>query len=347
MLRMPRHPVTAARFGMRAAELGSSLGGRFFRTEEAHALFAGVVAHANTAMPSLAGAAAGLLLAAQAHAGGWGLPLGGAQAIPDALAADLVAHGGRILTGHRVDDLASLDRGDAARGDVLLLDTAPRLALTLPDVPGRWANAIRRYRHGPGAAKVDFALDGEVPWAHPEVRRSPTVHVGGPRAEIEAGENAVARGGVPERPYVLAVQPSVVDPTRAPKGRSTLWAYIHVPAGSTLDATELITAQIERFAPGFRDRVLASHAASAAEFAAHNPSAIGGDFAGGAVTLRQLLARPVLTTAPWRTPVKGVYLASASTPPGPGVHGTAGWHAARLAIADATGERLGLGDLFG
>ena len=347
MVRVPRHPVTAVRYGLRALELGSDLGRRSFRTEEAHALITGVIAHASTVLPSLGAAAAGLLLAAQAHADGWGLPVGGAQAIPDALADDLRAHGGVIETGRRIDDLTALDWGDAARGDVLVLDAPPRLALTLPDVPDRWARAIRRFRYGPGAAKVDFALDGPVPWENADVRRSPTVHVGGTRAEVEASENAVARGEVTERPYVLASQPSVLDPTRAPEGKSVLWSYIHVPAGSTLDATELVTRQIERFAPGFRDRILASHAASAADLESYNPSAVGGDFASGAVTFAQLLARPVLTPDPWRTPIPGVYLASASTPPGPGVHGTAGWLAARLAIADSTGERVGLDDLFG
>ncbi|MDI6944834.1 NAD(P)/FAD-dependent oxidoreductase [Microbacterium barkeri] len=346
MLRVPRHPVTFVRFGLRALELGSPLGRHSFRSEEAHALLTGVIAHANTALPSVAASAAGLLLASQAHAGGWGFPVGGAQAIPDALAEDLRAHGGRIETGRRVDDLSALDWGDPARGDVLVLDTSPRLALTHPDAHGAWAAAIRRFRYGPGASKVDFALDGPVPWAHPDVHLSPTVHIGGTRAEIEAGENAVARGRVPERPFVLAAQPSILDPTRAPKGKSVLWTYIHVPPGSSVDATETVTRQIERFAPGFRDRILASHATTATEFAVYNPSAVGGDFAGGAVTFRQLIGRPVLSTSPWRTPMKGVYLASASTPPGPGVHGMAGWFAARLAIADAAGERVELEDLF-
>ncbi|MDN3310061.1 NAD(P)/FAD-dependent oxidoreductase [Microbacterium oryzae] len=346
MLRVPRHPVTAARFGLRALELGTALGRHSFRTEEAHALISGVVAHANTRLPTVGAAAAGLLLASQAHADGWGYPVGGAQAIPDALAEDLHAHGGRIVTRHRVDDLSMLDWGDPERGDVVVLDAPPRLALTLPDVPTGWAHAIRSYRYGPGAAKVDFALEGDVPWTNPDVRRSPTVHVCGTRAEVEASENAVARGRISERPYVLTVQPSVLDPTRAPKGRSVLWTYIHVPPNSTFDATEVITRQIERFAPGFRDRILASHATTAVEHAEENPSSIGGDYAGGAVSFRQLIARPLLSTAPWRTPMKGVYLASASTPPGPGVHGTAGWEAARLAIADTTGERVELGDLF-
>ncbi|GAA4784573.1 phytoene desaturase family protein [Microbacterium gilvum] len=346
MLRIPRDPIVAARFGLRALELGSALGRRTFRTEEAQALLTGVMAHLTTVIPSVGAAAGGLLLAAQAHADGWGFPVGGAQAVPDALADDLRAHGGVIETGRRIDDLRDLDWGDPARGDVLLLDAPPRLALTLPGVPERWARAIRSFRYGPGAAKVDFALDGPVPWENEDVRRTPTVHVGGTRPEMEASERAVAEGRVSERPYVLTVQPSVLDPTRAPKGKHVLWSYIHVPNGSTFDATETITRQIERFAPGFRDRVLASHSATATDLETYNPSAVGGDFAGGSVAVDQLLARPVLSPAPWRTPVRGVYLASQSTPPGPGVHGMAGWFAARLAIADATGERAELEDLF-
>ncbi|OCG76241.1 phytoene desaturase family protein [Microbacterium sediminis] len=335
LLRVPRDPVAAARFGLRVLEAGSFLGRRSFRTEAAHALLTGVVAHANAPLPSPAAAAAGLLLAAHGHAGGWAYPRGGAQAIADALVADLHAHGGRVETSHRVTDLAALDWGDPAAGDLLLLDASPRLALTLPGVPPGYARALRRFRYGAAAAKVDFALDGPVPWAHPEVALAPTVHVGGTRAEIEASENAVARGRVSERPYVLAVQPSVLDDTRAPRGRAVLWAYIHVPHGSPLDPTELVIRQIERFAPGFRDRILASHAVPASRREVENPAEIGGDVFGGAFTLRQAVRRPVVSAVPWRTPVRGVYLASASTPPGPGVHGMPGWHAARTALRDA------------
>ncbi|GGH50841.1 phytoene desaturase family protein [Microbacterium album] len=347
LLRIPRHPVTAVRFGLRVLETASALSRRTFRTEEAAALLSGVIAHANTPLPSLASAGAGLMLASLAHTeGGWAYPIGGAQAIADALADDLRAHGGRIETGQYVTDLSSLDWGDPDAGDLLLLDTSPRLALTHPDIPDRYAAAIRRYRYGPAAAKVDFALDGPVPWENPDVRRSPTVHVGGTRAEVEASENAVARGHVVDRPYVLAVQPSILDPSRAPAGKAVLWTYMHVPHGSTLDPTEHITRQIERFAPGFRDRILAAHAVPASAREAENPAEIGGDVLGGDFTLLQSLRRPVVSTAPWRTPMKGVYLASSATPPGPGVNGMAGWHAARTALRDA-GEPARLSDLFG
>lgn len=345
MMRVPHDPITSARFALRMLEQGTPLASRAFRTEEAAALLSGVLAHANTPLPSLAGAAAGLMLAAHAHAGGWMYPRGGAQRIADVLAEDVRAHGGTIEADAHVTDLGALDWGDPARGDVLLLNTSPRLLLTHPDVPSRYARAIHAYRYGPAAAKVDFALDGPVPWANADVAKSPTVHLGGTRAEVWASENAVANGRVSERPYVLAVQPSVLDDTRAPEGKAVLWAYIHVPQGSQLDATELITRQVERFAPGFRDRILGHHAVPASAREAINPAEIGGDILGGAFTLLQAFRRPTLSTTPWRTPMPGVYLASASTPPGPGVNGLAGWHAARTALADA-GTRVSLADLF-
>ncbi|WP_345751273.1 phytoene desaturase family protein [Microbacterium rhizophilus] len=346
LLRIPRDPLATVRFGLRVLEAGSALGRRTFRTAEATALLGGVLAHANTALPSLASAASGVLLAALAHTErGWAYPVGGAQALPDALADDLRAHGGLIETDRHVTDLATLDWGDPAAGDLLLLDTSPRLLLSHPDVPASYARAIRAYRYGAAAAKVDFALDGPVPWTNPDVARAPTVHLGGTRAEVEASENAVSRGRVSERPYVLAVQPSVLDPSRAPEGKAVLWAYMHVPNGSPLDPTEHVTRQVERFAPGFRDRILASHAVPASGREALNPAEVGGDILGGAFSMTQAFRRPVVSTAPWRTPMKGVYLASASTPPGPGVNGMAGWHAARTALADAR-EPAKLSDLF-
>ncbi|MHC9046044.1 phytoene desaturase family protein [Microbacterium saperdae] len=346
MLRVPRDPLTAARYAARMLDQSAPFARHAFRTEEAAALMAGVVAHANTRLPSLVGAAAGLLLASHAHAGGWMYPRGGAQRIADALVADIEEHGGAVETGAHVTDLRALDWGDPARGDLLLLNSSPRLALTHPDIPARYARALTSYRYGPGAAKVDFALDGPVPWANADVAQAPTVHLGGTRDEVWASENAVARGRVSDRPYVLAVQPSVFDPTRAPAGHAVFWAYIHVPAGSDLDPTALITAQVERFAPGFRDRILAHHAVPASSREAINPAELGGDISGGVLSIAQLVRRPTLSPAPWRTPMRGVYLASSATPPGPGVNGMAGWHAARTALADA-GLPHALTDLFG
>jgi phytoene dehydrogenase-like protein len=345
LLRIPADPVTAVRYAIRMLDQGTPLARTSFRTEEAAALMSGVVAHANSPQPTLAGAAAGLLLAALAHAGGWPYPRGGSQTIADALVADLEAHGGTVETGARVNDLRTLDAGDPSRGDVLLLNTSPRLALTHPDVPAGYARALRGYRYGAAAAKVDFALDGPIPWSNPEVRNAVTLHLGGTREEVWASENAVAAGRVSERPYVLAVQPSAFDPTRAPEGKAVLWAYIHVPNGSDLDPTELITAQVERFAPGFRDLILAHHAVPASSREAINPGEIGGDISGGVFDIRQALRRPVVSPAPWRTPMRGVYLASAATPPGPAVNGMAGWHAARTVLRDA-GMPARLGDVF-
>lgn len=347
LLRMPRHPLTAVRYGIRVLEQGTGLSACTFRTPRAAALLTGAMAHANTWMPSLASAAAGLLLTAQAHAGGWPVPRGGAQTIADALAADIRAHGGVIDTGTRVTSLDDVDWGDPAAGDLLILDTSPRLLLTAAALPARYAQAISRYRYGPGVMKVDLALDGPVPWRDPDVGRAPTVHLGGTREEIIAAEREVSRGRIPASPYVLAVQPSVIDPTRAPAGKEVLWAYTHVPLGSTADATATVLTQIERFAPGIRDRVLAVHSTTAAVRARTNPAEIGGDISGGAFTMRQAIRRPVVSRHPWRTPLPGVYLASASTPPGPGVHGMSGWHAARTALGDAAGVPITLADVFG
>lgn len=340
LLRMPRDPVAALRFGARAVDQGTSLWSSRFSGPVAPALLTGVIAHAAGRLPNLASAGAGLLLAAHGHAAGWGFPEGGAQRIADALAAELRRLGGRIETGVRVRELAEV-RGSRA----VLLDTGPALLRTA-QLPRRYARALDRFRPGSGVAKVDFALDGPVPWASAEVGLAPTVHLGGTRSEIAAAENAVAAGrqpgtdGAPKHPFVLVTQPSVLDASRAPAGKHVLWAYTHVPAGSTFDASELITAEVERFAPGFRDLVLASTASSAVELERGNANLVGGDLGGGATTLAQLVKRPVVSRTPWRTPVEGVYLCSASTPPGPAVHGMNGWYAARLALRERFGIRL-------
>jgi phytoene dehydrogenase-like protein len=329
LLRVPRHPLTVFDYGRRVLEQGSPAWDARFRGDVAPAMLTGVAAHTNGRMPSLATAGAGLLLGAHAHAAGWGFPVGGSQLIADALADDFRAHGGRILLNHEVRSPR-----DVEPARVTLLDTSPEfLAAFAGDrLSARYRRQLLRFTRGNGVAKVDFALDGPVPWSNPEVALAPTVHLGGTRAEIADAENTVARGGVPDAPYVLVTQPSVLDETRAPAGKQVLWAYIHVPLNSTLDATELVTRQIERFAPGFRDTILASAGMTALDVAAYNPNNIGGDILGGAVTVSQLLRRPTLSSRPWETPVDGLYLCSASTPPGPAVHGMNGWYAAQLAL---------------
>ncbi|MHA6670192.1 phytoene desaturase family protein [Homoserinimonas sp. A447] len=331
LLRVPPHPLATLSYGLRTLEQGSPLWNARFREDVAPAMLTGVAAHAAGRQPSLATAGAGLLLAMHAHGGGWGFPAGGSQAIADVMVADLLEHGGSVETGVMVESLAELEPTR-----VTLLDTSTKLLLDA-DLPSGYRRALKRFRYGSGVAKVDFALSGPVPWTNPDVRLAPTVHLGGTRAEIAAGESAVARGRVPSHPYVLVTQPSVLDASRAPAGQHVLWAYIHVPKGSEADATELVTSQVERFAPGFRDLILASASSSAAELADYNPNYVGGDIYSGELNLRQLIRRPVVSPQPWRTPLDGVYLCSSATVPGPAVHGMNGWYAATLALREKFG----------
>ncbi|GAA4173692.1 NAD(P)/FAD-dependent oxidoreductase [Gryllotalpicola koreensis] len=327
----PAHPIVALRLGLRALEQGSALWSTDFLTDAAPALLTGVIAHTNKRLPAIGAAAPGLVLAAFAHARGWPVPRGGSGAITQALADDLLAHGGRIETGVEVDDIAEL-----ADADAVLLDVTPRALARLAGerLPSPYLAALRRFRYGDGIAKVDFALSDPVPWAAPELRDAVTVHIGGTRAEIAHAEGEVASGRLPRHPYLLISQPSAIDATRAPEGKHVLWAYTHVPAGTADDRTEAITAEIERFAPGFRDTVLASAGTSARELEQLDPNFIGGDIAAGATSAWQLVARPLPRAAPWRTPLPGVYLCGGSTAPGPGVHGQSGWQAARLALRE-------------
>ncbi|MET0163290.1 MAG: NAD(P)/FAD-dependent oxidoreductase [Microbacteriaceae bacterium] len=336
LLRVPTEPGVAIRFGLRALEQGTPLWNLRFTEDRAPALLSGVAAHSILPLPSFGTAGAALMLGATAHGRGWPVPIGGSQAIVDALAADLLAHGGTIRTGVEV---TSLDELPPARA--VLLDVTPRALERLAGsrLPEAYRRKLRAYRVGNAAAKVDLALDGPVPWAVPELAQAPTVHLGGSRAQIAAAEHEVARGRHAARPYVLVAQPSVLDPGRAPAGAQALWTYAHVPRGSTVDPTEMVLAQLERFAPGVRDRVIGVAARPAAAMAEENPNYLGGDIANGMPDLRQLLARPVLAREPWRTPARGVYLSSAATPPGPGVHGLAGWRAALSALRHEFGVR--------
>lgn len=334
LLRVPRHPITAARFGLRSLEQGSPAWNLRFREDAAPAMLAGVGAHSILPMPSLSTAGAALSLGAYAHGHGWPIPVGGSQAIVDAMAADLLAHGGSIHTGVVVESLAQLPSHRAA-----LFDTTPRALASIVDLPASYRRRLGRFRYGNAAAKVDFALSGPVPWTNADLRNAGTIHVGGTRAAIAATEREVAAGIHPADPYVLVAQPSTLDAGRAPVGQHVLWAYTHVPAGSRVDPTETVTSQLERFAPGFRDLILASASTTAEQMAQYNPNYIGGDIAAGAASFRQLVARPVLAPDPWRTPVKGVYLSSSSAAPGPGVHGLVGWRAAISALRHEFGVR--------
>jgi phytoene dehydrogenase-like protein len=302
----------------------------------------GVAAHSIGRMPNPATAGVGVLLGALGHASGWPVPVGGSRAITDALAADLLAHGGRIVVDQPIDDVREL-----AAFDVKLFDTSARglASIAGSQLPGGYRRALARFRYGDGATKVDFVLDGPIPWADPRVAAAPTVHLGGSRAEGAAAELAVSRGRHPERPYVLLAQPTAFDPSRNPDGVHAIWSYTHVPHDSDVDVRERVIAQIERFAPGFRDRIVATRQTTAAELSRYNRNYHGGDFSAGAVNLRQLAMRPTLSLDPHRTPAKGIYLASSSAPPGPGVHGLPGWFAARSALRHEyglSGPRLGL-----
>ena len=325
---VPRHPLATARGGVPAA-LPASVTVRSFTTEAASGLFGGLAAHAVTRLDAPLSSAVGLLLAAAGHLYDWPVAKGGSQAIWKAMVALLEDLGGEVVTGHRVRSFA-----DIPRTRVALFDTTPTgLAWILGDhLPERERRRAERWRYGPAAAKVDFAVRGEVPWTAPEGRIAGTLHLGGTFDEIAAAEASAVGGVLSDRPFTLVAQPHVADPSREVDGHVPLWAYAHVPHGCTQDVTPLIEAQIERFAPGFGDRVVARHVTTPADFEAANPNLVGGDITGGASLPTQLLARPRLSPDPYRTSVPGVWLCSSSTPPGGGVHGMCGHHAARSAL---------------
>jgi phytoene dehydrogenase-like protein len=328
----PRHPLTAAAFGLRGLASAEHVARRF-RTDEARALVAGTAAHSMLPLSAPLSGVFPYLFTALAHRHGWPVVRGGSGAIVRALASELVALGVEIETGHLVRGLDELPPAST-----LVLDVTPRQLLSMAGdaIPVRYRRALTRYRYGPGVCKVDWALDGPVPWRNEACREAVTLHVGGTFEEIARSEAAVNGDGHPEQPYCLVTQPCVVDPGRAPAGGHTLWAYCHVPNGSTVDMTERIEAQIERFAPGFRDRILARATSSAHAAEEHNPSYVGGDINAGAATLRQMVFRPAARWNPYRTALPGVYLCSAATPPGGGVHGMCGLGAARTVLRDLT-----------
>jgi phytoene dehydrogenase-like protein len=329
---VPLRPLTAlrlARFGLGAIQSATSLARRF-RDEPARALVAGAAAHSILPLTEPISAAAAFVMLGSAHVDGWPFPTGGSARLAESLADELVAAGGSIHTGREVrrwDDLPA--------HRVAVFDTAPRaLAAIAGDrLPARFRRRLTGYRHAPGVFKLDLALDGPIPWRDAELAGAGTIHVGGTFEEIARAEALVARGRVPERPFVLLAQPSLFDPSRAPAGRHTVWAYCHVPNGSLEDAREPILRQVERFAPGFRDRILAVAARGPADLERHNPNNVGGDIAGGRQDLAQLFTRPSWRILdPYSTPDPSIFLCSASTPPGGGVHGMCGYHAARSAL---------------
>ncbi|MGI8586129.1 MAG: phytoene desaturase family protein [Chloroflexia bacterium] len=330
--RVPRHPLAASRFGLYALRSAEGLARGTFHGERARAIFAGMAAHSMMPLDRSPTAAAGLLLAITAHVVGWPVARGGSQQIVNALADYLRSLGGEIKTGVPVGSIDELPRSKA-----VLFDVTPRQLIEIAGtrLPPGYRSRLGRYRYGPGVFKLDYALDGPVPWRACDCLRAGTVHLGGMLPEILAAEAEVWKGRPPERPFVLVAQQSLSDPTRAPEGKQTLWAYCHVPNGSTFDMTERIEAQIERFAPGFRDRILARHAMNTCDMQHYNPNYIGGDINAGVQDLRQLFTRPTPNLlAPYRTPARGIYICSSATPPGGGVHGMCGYFAAQTAMHD-------------
>jgi phytoene dehydrogenase-like protein len=333
-LRWPEEVSSLVRFGWVGLSAATHLARRF-QTREARGLLAGMAAHSIQPLTNLATSAIALVLMTAGHVKGWPVPRHGSAAIADALASYFISLGGTIETGIEVKDFSQLPSSRC-----VLLDLTPRQLLRLGG--HRWSSLyqwqLERYRYGMGVFKIDWALAERIPFTAAACRQAGTIHIGNTLEEITASEAATAAGGHPDRPFVLLTQPSVFDPSRAPQGRHTAWAYCHVPNGSTKDMTEAIEGQVERFAPGFRERVLARHVFDTAQLESYDANYIGGDINGGIIDIRQLFTRPALRSSPYRTSEKGIYICSSSTPPGGGVHGMCGYHAARRAMKDVFGE---------
>jgi phytoene dehydrogenase-like protein len=323
------HPFVRANFGLKAIRSARGLAERVFKGEQARAIFAGMSAHSMMSLDQPSSAAAGLLLAIPGHTVGWPIPRGGSQKIVDALAAYFLSLGGEIITGVEVKSIESLPPAS-----VILCDITPRQLLRIAGnyLPNSYQWQLRRYRYGPGIFKIDYALDGPIPWKAVECLRAGTVHVGGTLSDVAASERAVTHGEHPEKPFVLVGQQSLFDPSRAPAGKHTAWVYCHVPSGSTFDMTERIESQIERFAPGFRDCILAKNTMTSLDFEHYNANYVGGDISGGVMDLWQYYMRPTIRPVPYATPAKNIFICSSSTPPGAGVHGLCGYFAARAAL---------------
>jgi phytoene dehydrogenase-like protein len=327
--RLPRRPFMMARFGWLAIQSARGLATSRFRGPRARALFAGLGAHSMLPLESTVSAAAGLMLGTLAHAVGWPMAAGGSQHIAEALAGLLKSLGGQIETDRSI---TALDELPSAR--TVFFNTSPKQLVQIvgEQLPEGYRRRLGRFRYGPGVFKLDWALDGPIPWAAESCRQAATVHLGGQLEEIVESEAAVGRGEHPERPFVIFAQQSLFDPSRAPQGKHTAWGYCHVPNGSTVDITERVEAQIERFAPGFRSRILGRHSRNSVEMEKYNSNYVGGDINVGIQDLRQIWTRPLIRVSPYTTPVTGLYLCSSSTPPGGGVHGMCGYHAARAAL---------------
>lgn len=333
MLRVPNYPFRMASFGMSAIQPANSFARSHFTKERTRALFAGLAGHSFLSFDQRLSATIGLLMGITAHAVGWPIPRGGAQALTGALVGYLKSLGGAVHTSCRVD--AAAFREMNAEGALVFFDTSPRQMMSIAGdcLKPEYKKKLEEFQPAPGAFKVDYALSSPVPWRSADSYHAVSVHVGGTLEEIAEAENAVAHGRCAEKPFVLVTQPTLFDPARAPDGKHVLWAYCHVPNGSTFDMTERIEAQIDRFAPGFRDCVLARHVSSPADLEARDANLAGGDISGGAMTMRQMLFRP--TASAYATGAPNVYLCSASTPPGGGVHGMCGYHAAKMAVREA------------
>ncbi|HST29785.1 MAG TPA: NAD(P)/FAD-dependent oxidoreductase [Chthoniobacterales bacterium] len=337
MLHVPRHPIALGRFGIAALLPASFLARTLFRNQHAQALFAGIAAHSVLPLEALVSSAFGFVLGAAGHAVGWPIPRAGSQSISNALANILRDLGGKIETGRRIEHIDQLPKSVVTFFDT----TVWKFARIADDrLSNSYRQKLENFRHGPGVFKIDYALSSPIPWKAEECRRAGTIHLGGTLEEVADGEREVARGKIPDPPFVLVAQQSLFDETRAPRGQHTLWAYCHVPFGCDSDMSGAIENQIERFAPGFHDCILARHKMSAADLEKSNSNLGGGDISGGAANLWQLLARPTLSPTPYRTPLRGVYLCSSSTPPGGGVHGMCGYHAARAGLRDLFGKRI-------
>jgi phytoene dehydrogenase-like protein len=331
MLHLPRHPLTLARFGIPAICPATVLSKFLFKREAARSLFGGIAAHSFLPLDAAASSAFALVLGLAGHAVGWPIPSGGSQQIANALNGQLGELGGKIETNQKVENLNDLPKSRAILLDVSVWEF---LRIAGDQLPSKYKRRLQSFRHGPGIFKIDYALSEPVPWKAAACRLAGTIHLGGGIDQIAAAERDVASGKISQRPFTLVAQQSLFDETRAPRGQHTLWAYCHVPFNSQIDMSDRIESQIENFAPGFGDCILARHKMSASDLGKSNRNISGGDINGGAANLAQLLARPILSPTPYRTPLRGVYLCSASTPPGGGVHGMCGYNAAKAALRD-------------